>query len=75
MPTLIRRLFSEQADRRRPPPGRCTSTTSPAATVTSISETKDGVTRPFPVQVDGDYIGERTELKLRAEPGALTIVA
>jgi diacylglycerol kinase family enzyme len=33
------------------------------------------VTRPFPVQVDGDYIGERTELGLRIEPGALTVVA
>ena len=36
-----------------------TSTTSPRRRVTSISETKDGVARPFPLQVDGDYIGER----------------
>jgi diacylglycerol kinase family enzyme len=33
------------------------------------------VARPFPVQVDGDYIGEHTELDFRVEPGALTIVA
>ena len=44
-------------------------------TITSISETKDGTTRPFPVQVDGDYIGERAHLELSVAPGALTIVA
>jgi diacylglycerol kinase family enzyme len=31
--------------------------------------------RPFPVQVDGDYIGEKTHLALNVAPGALTIVA
>ena len=46
-----------------------------AATVRSISTDDDGVTRPFPVQVDGDYIGEHTELSFSVEPGALTIVA
>ena len=46
-----------------------------AATVSSASETKDGTTRPFPVQVDGDYIGERTRIELSVAPGALTIVA
>jgi diacylglycerol kinase family enzyme len=46
-----------------------------AATVTSISEQKDGSPKPFPVQVDGDYIGDRTRVELRADPGALTIVA
>jgi diacylglycerol kinase family enzyme len=45
------------------------------AIISSASETKDGVTRPFPVQVDGDYIGERTEIDLGVAPGALTIVA
>jgi diacylglycerol kinase family enzyme len=74
MPTLISRLFSE---------------TKPAArhrqvehfddllvgSVSSISEDKDGNPRPFPLQVDGDYIGERTHIELRVDPGALTIVA
>jgi diacylglycerol kinase family enzyme len=74
MPTLITRLFSE---------------TKPAArhrqvvhfddvgfaTVESISEGRDGSPRPFPLEVDGDYIGERTAIELRSEPGALTIVA
>ncbi len=45
------------------------------ATVSSISETKDGAVRPFPVQVDGDYIGEHTGIELRAVPAALTVVA
>jgi diacylglycerol kinase family enzyme len=45
------------------------------ATVTSISEDSDGALRSFPVQVDGDYIGERREVKLRAAPSALTVIA
>jgi hypothetical protein len=32
-------------------------------------------TRPFPVQVDGDFIGEHRELDLRLDPAALTILA
>ena len=45
------------------------------ASVRSISIDEDGVVRPFPVQVDGDYIGEYSELEFSVEPGALTIVA
>jgi diacylglycerol kinase family enzyme len=45
------------------------------ASVRSVSEDRDGVLRPFPVQVDGDYIGEYTELDFSVEPGALTVVA
>jgi diacylglycerol kinase family enzyme len=45
------------------------------ATVSSISTDSDGAPRPFPLQVDGDYIGDRTRIELRADPGALTIVA
>ncbi len=45
------------------------------ATVSSVSADKDGAPRPFPLQVDGDYIGDRTRVELRADPGALTIVA
>jgi diacylglycerol kinase family enzyme len=74
MPTLISRIFSEKhgaAGHRQiehfPHIGE--------ATIASVSETVDGASRPFPVQVDGDYIGERTELELRAEPQALTIIA
>jgi diacylglycerol kinase family enzyme len=45
------------------------------ASVRSISSDEDGLARPFPVQVDGDYIGEYTALDFSVEPGALTIVA
>ena len=45
------------------------------AVVRSVSMDEDGQPRPFPVQVDGDYIGEYTELDFTVEPGALTIVA
>jgi diacylglycerol kinase family enzyme len=74
MPTLITRLFSEGKsaighkqiehydDVMR-------------ATVSSISEHKDGSKKPFPLQVDGDYIGDHIRVELAAEPGALTIVA
>jgi diacylglycerol kinase family enzyme len=74
MPTLISRLFSESraATRHRQIehfPGIA------EASIRSGSETKDGATRPFPVQVDGDYIGERTAIELKVDPGSLTIIA
>jgi diacylglycerol kinase family enzyme len=74
MPTLIARLFS-----RRRPAARHRQVAHfeevTAATVASISEDKDGNARPFPIQVDGDYIGEQTRVELRAERAALTILA
>jgi diacylglycerol kinase family enzyme len=45
------------------------------ARVSSASTDSDGAPRPFPVQVDGDYIGEQSRAELRIEPGALTVVA
>ena len=45
------------------------------AMVRSVSMDDDGQPRPFPVQVDGDYIGEHTELRFTVDPAALTIVA
>jgi diacylglycerol kinase family enzyme len=74
MPTLIPRLFSERRPAARHRQIEHFEGVT-AATIASVSETKDGVTRPFPVQVDGDYIGERTHLELGIEPGALTIIA
>jgi diacylglycerol kinase family enzyme len=74
MPTLIPRLFSEKRPAARHRQIEHFEGVT-AATIASISETKDGVTRPFPIQVDGDYIGERTHLDLSVSPGALTIVA
>jgi diacylglycerol kinase family enzyme len=74
MPTLISRLFSESrpASRHRQVEHFDDVT---AATIASISKDKNGEPRPFPLQVDGDYIGDRTSVELRADPGALTIVA
>ena len=43
--------------------------------IESTSRDRDRRPRLFPVQVDGDYIGEHGELELGIEPGALTIVA
>lgn len=45
------------------------------ARIESASKDGDGAWRGFPVQVDGDYIGEHTELELGLEVGALKIVA
>ncbi len=74
MPTLIATLFSETRPAARHRQIEHFEGVT-AATIDSISETKDGVLRPFPVQVDGDYIGEKTELTLKVDPGALTVVA
>jgi diacylglycerol kinase family enzyme len=74
MPTLLPRLFSERrpAVRHRQIIGFQDIT---SATVESISEDRSGAVRPFQLQVDGDYIGERTKVELGIDPGALTIVA
>ncbi|MFL5906142.1 MAG: diacylglycerol/lipid kinase family protein [Solirubrobacterales bacterium] len=45
------------------------------AMVRSISMDEEGQPRPFPVQVDGDYIGEYTELRFSVDPAALTVVS
>ena len=45
------------------------------ARVESVSRDPAGELRPFPVQVDGDFIGIHTELELGIDPGALTVVA
>jgi diacylglycerol kinase family enzyme len=74
MPTLIPRLFSEKRPAARHRQIEHFEGVA-SATISSTSETRDGTPRPFPVQVDGDYIGERTHLELGVAPGALTIVA
>lgn len=45
------------------------------ARIESASRTEEGTWRGFPVQVDGDYIGERTELGISLERGALRVIA
>jgi diacylglycerol kinase family enzyme len=68
MPPLIWRLLSQRArvvNHRR---------VGSFAGVSSVrAQSADG--RPVPVQVDGDYIGERTAVEFTAAPGALTVVA
>jgi diacylglycerol kinase family enzyme len=74
MPTLIPRLFSEKRPAARHRQIQHFEGVQ-AASISSISETKDGVVRPFPIQVDGDYIGEHTHLDLTVAPGALTVIS
>jgi diacylglycerol kinase family enzyme len=45
------------------------------ARLSSISDDERGQRRPFPVQVDGDFLGDFADLELGIEPGALTLVA
>jgi diacylglycerol kinase family enzyme len=74
MPTLINRLFSESKPAaHHKQVAHFYDVTH--AVVETVSQTKDGAVRPFPLQVDGDYIGERDRIELRIAPGALTVVA
>jgi diacylglycerol kinase family enzyme len=43
--------------------------------IESLSPAADGTMRGFPVQLDGDYIGDHAQLELGIDPGALTVVA
>ena len=74
MPSLIARLFSEaKPAARHKQVAHFDDVTH--AVVETASVAKDGGVRPFPLQVDGDYIGERERIELRVVPSALTIVA
>jgi diacylglycerol kinase family enzyme len=74
MPSLIPRLFSEKRPAARHRQVQHFDDVT-AAAVASVSEDREGAVRPFPLQVDGDYIGERARIDLRVDPGALTVVA
>lgn len=69
MPTLIPRLFSGRARTV----SKHRQIDSFPHTHEALVESADG--RPFPVQVDGDYIGERESVRYAAAPDALTIVS
>ncbi|MGZ5333342.1 MAG: diacylglycerol/lipid kinase family protein [Solirubrobacterales bacterium] len=45
------------------------------ARIASLSRDESGEPRRFPIQVDGDYIGEFAEAEIGIEPRALTLVA
>jgi diacylglycerol kinase family enzyme len=76
MPTIAGRVLGS-GDRSRPAAHRqidhAESVTE--ALISSTSKDESGTTRRFPVQVDGDYIGDFAELEASVEPRALTIVA
>jgi diacylglycerol kinase family enzyme len=74
MPTVAARVLSErlQASKHRQIE-HFEAVTS--GRLESLSMDEGGRTRPFPLQVDGDYIGDHTELQLGIEPSALTVAA
>lgn len=74
MPALISRLFSEDKPASRHKQVVHFDDVTHAV-VETASTNKDGSVRPFPLQVDGDYIGERERVELRAAPDALTVIA
>ena len=66
MPTLIPRLFSEKRPAAR---HRQIDHFDDVTEATVPRSRRPGrQRRPFPVQVDGDYIGERPEIELRVDP-------
>jgi diacylglycerol kinase family enzyme len=74
VPTIAARVLSE----RLPTPGHSQIDHFEGITrarVESTSRDRDGNMRPFPVQLDGDYVGDCAELELGIEPAALTVVA
>ena len=74
MPTIAARVLTERlraADHRQI--DHFGSVTSAHLRSTSLDEA--GRARSFPLQMDGDYIGDYTEVELGIEPGALTVVA
>jgi diacylglycerol kinase family enzyme len=71
-PGIVRRIFSEHRRLCRHPQAH--SFTRLAEARVSAIET-DGLPLPFPLEVDGDYIGEFTVARYAVEPSALAIVA
>jgi diacylglycerol kinase family enzyme len=74
MPTIATRVLSERvraADHRQIDHFEGIT----EARLDSMSTDPEGAARSFPLQVDGDYIGDYTELSFGIEPGALTVLA
>lgn len=73
LPTLVARLLSR--DRSAADHSQIAQLSRVTEARVSSNSDDAGTVRPFPVQVDGDYIGERTEMTIRLEPKALTVIA
>src|SRR5262249_3959282 len=74
MPMIAARVISEKL--RLPEHGQVDHFDGvTSAEVHSTSRAEPHQPRMFPVQVDGDYIGDVADLTLGIEPGALMIVA
>ena len=74
MPTIALRVLSDRfkaADHRQIDHFDGVTT----GRIASVSIDEGGRTRPFPLEVDGDYIGDYAEVELGIEPQALSIVA
>ena len=74
MPTLVNRLFSEKNPAARHKQVAHFDDVAHAV-VETVSKDNQGRYRPLPIQVDGDYIGERDRIEVKSAPAALTIVA
>ena len=76
MPTIAGRVLGE-SERSRPTAHRQIDHAEGVseALIQSVSHDESGTVRRFPVQVDGDYIGDFSELAVGVDPRALTIVA
>jgi diacylglycerol kinase family enzyme len=72
-PSMVRRIFSKENRLCGHPQARGFSRIT-RARVTALPGL-DGMPLPFPLEVDGDYIGEYTCAEYAVAPGALTVVA
>jgi diacylglycerol kinase family enzyme len=74
LPTIVARVFNDRLPAAKHSQIEHFSDVTEAR-ISSVSKTEAGELRPFPVQVDGDYIGEFTEIELGIEPRAIAVVA
>jgi diacylglycerol kinase family enzyme len=72
-PGVVWRLFREGHHFARHPQAR-SFTRLDRASVSGL-ESADGAVRPFPLEVDGDYLGEFTEAEYSVHPLALRVIA
>ncbi len=71
---IVPRLLSSRLPTEKHSQARLLEKVSEAQ-VRSLPRQGEDEATPFPVQVDGDYIGDHTEVTLRACPQALSIIA